>query len=820
MLKNMNKQFITFALALALSLSSCANWFQPKIDMDNNTDNVSLATLLTPIKKITSLQTPEQIFASEAMYSGTICISWKPVPYANSYRLQKAIIMPDAEGKYQEISNEKEWEDLEWETIQDIYDSYTYNDIILTNPSSSNEEYNYRYYYRIMALLKEKKLESSYTNPYEFREDLSNPENSYTFFNSDKCAIGRLFAPASKVDATKGKSTNSITLTWQGVPDAVYYKIYRDTREDFTSAAFIANVRGNQTSYNMSVNSLDQGVEYYFKIVAENNLGNDSAHSSIAMGYALQNGAPKTPENVKIEDGLGTSKTELKVTWDKVDSTELSEITYSLYRTSSVDSVYTLIRKDIPSATNYWVDTTNLKTGVIYYYYVLSVGYTLNGGIRTGETIKSAFSESGPEGKSPAVGFLLSAPSSLECYDSEENTASQINLVWTPAVGSRLSEINPVMKDVAFTYNIYYSDDQFGTYAPLPGASGITGTPYGAAYLSAEVSKKNFYKISAVNKDGTESDLSIAAAPQPDAPENVEASKTKNLSTKYPDLWAPNVNDVYPVLVTWSAPSTQPTPAGYYVYRSTKPDSGFRKISDDIITDFEFLDSNPSSKAGVVYYYKVVSLNVLGQGKKGNDPLNDPFFEVGGGFRKSWGYGALTREQWFREYNKEIATSQAKLTLMHKPNDLDKVGNEKISANVPVNGVLGTLEYTAKVAGLGAEITMPYKNYADHYINNDKKMGPYYILNGNTDTTSNMSANGNMHETVRCYHYDPYSGMFQGMYPGYAVYDNLQIKSGAAGGGFYLVQTYELDYTSQNAKATIILKEDKVDWLVGEDIRN
>mgnify|MGYP006874318806 FL=1 len=174
---------------------------------------------------------------------------------------------------------------------------------------------------------------------------------------------------------------------------------------------------------------------------------------------------------------------------------------------------------------------------------------------------------------------------------------------------------------------------------------------------------------------------------------------------------------------------------------------------------------------------------------------------------------------------------------MHKPSDLDKVGEESVNGNIS-----GTLGYNAKVAGLGAEITMPYTNYADHFIGDDSSLGIKFVLNGNTDTTSNMSANGNMHETVQCYtknidvtNDSSIGNAFErlsdsvkksikqtgdthylcGMYPGYVVYNNLQIKGGAAGGGYYLVQTYELDRTN-SSNGTVVLKEDKVDWLVGE----
>ena len=71
----------------------------------------------------------------------------------------------------------------------------------------------------------------------------------------------------------------------------------------------------------------------------------------------------------------------------------------------------------------------------------------------------------------------------------------------------------------------------------------------------------------------------------------------------------------------------------------------------------------------------------------------------------------------------------------------------------------------------------------------------------------------------KTYTYDYDLKLFQGMYPGYVIYDNLQIKSGAAAGGYYLVATYGLDYSSSGSSANPILEEAKVDWLVGEEIR-
>ena len=65
-----------------------------------------------------------------------------------------------------------------------------------------------------------------------------------------------------------------------------------------------------------------------------------------------------------------------------------------------------------------------------------------------------------------------------------------------------------------------------------------------------------------------------------------------------------------------------------------------------------------------------------------------------------------------------------------------------------------------------------------------------------------MSGNGKMSGTVKC----------SGMYPGEAYYGNLEIKSGAAGGGTYGVKTFDLEGNE-------ILSSGAVDWLVGEEGR-
>ena len=134
---------------------------------------------------------------------------------------------------------------------------------------------------------------------------------------------------------------------------------------------------------------------------------------------------------------------------------------------------------------------------------------------------------------------------------------------------------------------------------------------------------------------------------------------------------------------------------------------------------------------------------------------------------------------------------------MHKSKDTDKLGQETTNGDIS-----GTLSYNAKIDGLGARILMHYTNYADFYAAGNSAFGIYFLLEGDTNTSANMSANGSMDGTV--------TAANSGMYPGYAKYDHLEIKGGGAGGGYYVVCT-------RDKNGNIILGEGNVDWGVGEE---
>lgn len=765
-IKNTTRFSLSSALILLSSFMffSCYSWFEQKVPMDTDLKVSDFSDFFYYESDKVYLDSPEQVFASEGIYSGKIEVRWKEVQNASSYVIERAVSVPDSDG------NIALPEDEDFEVLEKFVYGTKYVDTILENPGSDDSEYSYRYYYRVSA----ENIGKGYIAS-EFT-DIHNPESK---------ALGYLYCVPQNVVAWKGKSVSEIQIDWQPVEETAGYRIYRGVNEKGTGMELLDTVSAGLTSYKDEISESEQGTEFYYTIVALNSYGQESAKSSLAMGYSLKEGSPSAPENVRVENGFAESTKAIDIKWDEVSSPGKT-VYYNVYRSTSESSVISLIKSR-------WKDTkltdkSNLKPGVFYYYYVMTIAVD----DATQEEAKSGFSDSGEDSENPAYGFLLSPPSIITVAEDNSLSEGEIYLKWKAALGSDIVS-------VPFAYNIYISSNVDESFTMLK--QNVSVSPDEDGYLKINIKKYNFYKITTVNAKNLESDLSSVAAPHPASPKNVSASKNRILDS----AWQANANGVYPVKITWDSPENE-TPYAYTVYRSTSAESGFKKVAT--VQDLFCIDSNSGAKAGEMYYYKVVSLNIQMQGSHSNNPSGDTNFDCRG-------YGSLTCDQWFREYNKSIMHSQSKLTLMHKSNDMDKLGTETVSGDVG-----GSLTYTSKVSGFGAEIKMPYQNYSDFYCGTDgtlyigkddsaysalsqtekSRCLEYFILNGSTDTKCNMSANGNMSNSVDC----------KGMYPGKVIYDNLKIVSGAAGGGYYLVTTCDMD-------GNVLLDSGQVSWQVGEE---
>ena len=728
------KRSTKFLIAISLStmaLTSCADLFENRISMLTNGNISNLTSLVVPEATIDQLDAPAQIFVSQAESSTKINISWSKVDGATSYYLERAVsTAKDVNGRFI-CPEESEFKSM---PIKRIY-ATSYEDTILTNPSYSSEEYSYGYFYRVCA---------------------ENPRLKYESSEYKLSEVAYLLAPPSGVKASRGESTTNIKVTWNKVPGAKYYDIYYSESDTGSGAQYIATINANQNWYNDVVANSLKGKDLYYSVYAKTS-ANTSVASALALGYTLQEGAPPQVTGVVVENSRGNTTDKITIKWNAA-----GDFDYAVYRTSSKDASFTLLRKD--GKTNSFTDSKALKPNVYYYYQIQA--FKVEGDTK----VKGPFSDSGTESKTPAEAFLLVPPSNITVMKNKLD-ASRCTITFPPVIGSKdYSQDSGLTSDYNnYTYVIYGSDTADGAFTEVGSFDDSTLSKDANGNYSIPITTRNYYKVTTKN-GSAESNESEVCAPAPFAASNLECSRAANVGGDA------NINGVLPVKITWASPKNDVAEGGYYVYRSTNPDSGFKKITDDALMTTSFIDNYDAAKAGVYYYYKVLSLNSLGQGSNYTDAVV--------------GYGALTADQYMREYNKTVMASQKKLKLMHIADDMKKLGKETINGKI-----CGTLSYNAAIDGLGARILMHYTDYAEFYANGDAANGYYFFLNGDTNTSASMDASGTMDGIVT----------IQGMYPGSISYNNIKIKGGGAAGGSYGIKREGFD------------GQIEVDWKVGEE---
>ena len=757
--------FAAVLLSAAL-LAGCSDMFQERVAMTPATNGVTIAKIFQTKLEIEKLDAPKQIFVTNGEYNDKIIVSWEKVQGARSYRLERAkSSQKDANGDWV-IPDEGAFETL---PHSNFIVGTSFTDTIIDNTPANllnytNEAYGCAYFYRVLAENKIDKYEESDWYPNYYKEQ----EEGQPVPEPDPSAEGILLTPPSGVKASCGKYTDAVDISWTKALGSISsYRIYRSLNSDGSSGTQIATVYGNTASLKIDVEPANQGTEYYFTVVSVGATGNESVSSPVALGYALKPGAPGQVTDVTVEKGRGETTTEgVKITWAEASGAE----GYRVYRYSSVDSSQKKLTMEDPTKLEL-TDTDKLKTNIFYYYQVQAY-CTLNG-----EEVSGAMSESGDDSENPAEAYLLSPPQTV-AVKKIQNDTTQNKIIFSAAMGSKDCSYNSeaTIKKAdwkSYTYYVYGSDNASGGFSKIAEFVSPAKSDEEGLYEDFVPSYK-FYKVSVVN-GSAESEPSAAIAPAPYAAQKLTVTKNGAIPGYTNSDSNANANGVHAIKLTWEAP-TGGADGGYNIYRSTKPASGFKKINESPITETSFIYKDEQAKAGNYYYYRVLSLNSLGQGANYSNTDH--------------GYGALTTYQYVREYIKTTLNSQKKLTLMHKSGNTAKLGTESAQG-----AISGSLSYDAHVDGLSGRVIMHYDNYADFYIMDDKSLGVYFLLNGNTNTSAGMDTNGTMDGTVTV----------KGMYPGSVVYDNIKIKGGAAGGGTYGVTRTGIDSSAVQA-----------DWTWGE----
>lgn len=328
--------------------------------------------------------------------------------------------------------------------------------------------------------------------------------------------------------AVTNSSSTSVKLTWSGVEGAESYKIYRAKKGG--SYKLIKTTDG--TSFKDT--GLKTGTKYYYKVTAVS-ADYESGYSNKVSKYA----AAAAVKNLTTSS---SAYNKITVSWKKASGATK----YVVYRSTKENSGYKKIKTVTGKS---YTDT--VKTGVTYYYKIVS------------------YSDKAKGGESSIVsGVAVSAaPTNVKVVNKSYKSAK---VSWTKTKG-------------AGSYAIYRSTSKSSGYTLIKTVSNSK-----SSYTDKTVAAGTtyYYKVCAVTK-------------------NKEGKKSKAVSTKIQpatvsDLTASSAGGKK-ITLTWSAANGA---TSYQIYRSTSKNKGYSKIG----TTTELSFSNSKLKNGTTYYYRVYAV--------------------------------------------------------------------------------------------------------------------------------------------------------------------------------------------------------------------
>ncbi|MCI8327584.1 MAG: hypothetical protein HFI37_07390 [Lachnospiraceae bacterium] len=359
-------------------------------------------------------------------------------------------------------------------------------------------------------------------------------------------------AKPAKATITSARSTGNrtISLKWTQVKNASGYGIYRSTQKDGDYERIATVKSGSTLTYK------DKGVEaekiYYYKVKTRATGNGQHSYS----GYSNVK-STKTIKNTSITSTKSVGDKNLEIKWKKKSGAN----GYYLYRSLSKDKDYqkiaTIEKGDVVSYKD-----SGLTAGKTYYYKIKSrnkgdgaSGYSNYSKVFTGKTVAK-----------PSISYVKSTAN------------KRLEVSWKEVSGAN-------------GYYLYRSTAEKGTYQRIATISGKSTTKY--ADKDIEIGKTYYYKMKARNKvNGITGYSSYSKVRYGKTVVDTDIlSVTSKSSTK--------------LRLNWKAVSGA---NGYYIYRSTSKDKGYKKITTvsgkNIV---EYIDS--SLKTGETYYYKIKTRN-------------------------------------------------------------------------------------------------------------------------------------------------------------------------------------------------------------------
>lgn len=363
--------------------------------------------------------------------------------------------------------------------------------------------------------------------------------------------------PSFPTGASAYVSGSTIKLTWNSVEDAEFYCVTDG------EGSYITETYG--TSY--TDYSPKEGYNDY-RVYAQNKHGRSSSYSTASCYYSGNGGGGGSipvPTGVSAE----VSGSKVYITWNSVSTAS----NYRIYRASSSNGSYSMLES---TSSTYFYDASPNSDN---YYKVTAVS---SSGTES-EKSDYAYCHYSSGGGGGGGSSTISAPTGV----SAEVSGSRVCVTW-----------NSVSN--ASYYKIYRASSSSGSYSTIESSTSNT------YYYDASPNTYNYYKVTAVNSSGTESEKSDYAycyysngggggggTTIPDAPTGVYAENIG--STMVPEI-----------KITWNSVSNA---TSYKVYKSTSPNSGYTQHGSSITSTYCY-DHSPSQGKN---YYKVKAVNSAGE---------------------------------------------------------------------------------------------------------------------------------------------------------------------------------------------------------------
>ncbi len=475
-----------------------------------------------PDNKCAAPAVPRDVKA-EALSMMSVKISWGAIPTATKYEVHRST---NQNGTYSVLSD----------VSGDVTD---YTDSLGLSPSTT-------YYYKVRA-----------------RNDCGQSAlSSHAQATTNPCLKPTVPTNVS----AEALSALDIKISWDAVPAATVYEVYRSTGADDPYS--LIDTVTNKTNYTNE--GLTPSSTHYYKIVAKNVCG-ESVRSESANATTNACPKPAAPANATAE---AVSSSGIKISWDKV-TTALS---YKIYRSTTSTGTYVPVGNTSGNASTSWTDE-NLELATTYYYKVTAESYCE-------ESAQSnyTFAETMNCSNKPA------APTNIR---AETVSQTEIKVSWDAVSG-------------ATSYTVYTKQhdgtiDYYDVGSVKGGTTISIGSRAPGETYDFKVKAKNSCGESALSESyatATTEDCDLDILPNP------EGITVTALSARS-------------VLVTWEAVDG----AVYDVYRSTDRYSnywtGWTGSKSRDLKGTSFTDTTVSSST--TYYYAVKSINECGKSKDGLD---------------------------------------------------------------------------------------------------------------------------------------------------------------------------------------------------------